>query len=44
MSRQNRQNVFIDVTPSEPDPLPAQEEVLDMKPQEEIPPPEKPTV
>lgn len=43
MSRQNRQNVFLDVTPTNPEPPPPQEEVLDMKPPEEIPPPEKPT-
>ena len=43
MSRQNRQNVFIDVTPTNPDPAPPQEEILDMKPPEEIPPPEKPS-
>jgi len=45
MSRQVRQNVFIDVEEKAPKELPPQEEVLDMKPPEEIeqPPPEKPT-
>lgn len=43
MSRQDRQNVFLDVTPTIPEPPPPQEEVLDMKPPEEIPPPPKPT-
>ena len=39
MSRQNRENVFLDVTPVNPDPAPPEEEVLDMKPPEEIPKP-----
>ncbi len=39
MSRQDRQNVFLDVTPANPEPPPPQEEVLDMKPPEEIPVP-----
>ena len=47
MSRQVRQNVFLDVKEKAPQELPPQEEILDMKPQEEIevPPPEveKPT-
>ena len=38
MSRQNRQNVFLDVNVKEPE-LPQEEEVLDMKPPEEIPKP-----
>ncbi len=38
MSRQNRQNVFLDVNVKEPE-LPQEEEVLDMKPPEELPKP-----
>lgn len=40
MSRQDRPNVFLDVTPKEPEPLPPQEEILDMQQlKEDLPPP-----
>ena len=39
MSRQTRSNVFMNVEPTNPEPPPLEEEVLDMKPPEEIPKP-----